>query len=107
MLAPSALARPFLYFLRLGYILTPHLHKEQGRSDILIEIENPPKKSKRTVLLMDNVAFHHSYKVKEYTKEIQWDILFVPPYSHVFNPIEGVFSIVKRQYQRNLSINLS
>lgn len=54
---------------------------------------------------MDNVRFHHSHKVKHLAAARNWDILYVPPYSPIFNPIEGVFSIVKRHYQRNLNIN--
>jgi len=43
----------------------------------------------RTVVLMDNVSFHHSHKVQQAIKQKGWDCLFVPPYSPVFNPIEG------------------
>jgi transposase len=59
----------------------------------------------KTVLLMDNVRFHHSHKVKHLVALRNWDILYVPPYSPIFNPIEGVFSIVKRHYQKFMSIN--
>jgi transposase len=50
------------------------------------------------VLLLDNVSFHHSKLLKEYAELISLPILFIPPYSPWFNPIEGVFSIVKRKY---------
>jgi len=61
----------------------------------------------KSVLLMDNVRFHHSLKVRELASNKGWDILYVPPYSPVFNPIEGVFSIVKRHYQKFLNIEES
>jgi transposase len=32
-------------------------------------------------------------------------LLFTPPYSPWFNPIEGVFSIVKRHYYKHGNIN--
>lgn len=57
-----------------------------------------------TVILMDNVSFHHSKRVIEFLEFKNWDVLFTPPYSPVFNPIEGVFSIVKRHYQKFLHI---
>lgn len=57
-----------------------------------------------TVILMDNVSFHHSKRVIEFLEFKNWDVLFTPPYSPVFNPIEGVFSIVKRYYQKFLHI---
>lgn len=52
----------------------------------------------RSVILLDNVSFHHCCDVKNLAKEKQWKLLYVPPYSPWFNPIEGVFSIVKRKY---------
>ena len=60
-----------------------------------------------TVLLMDNVKFHHSKIIKELAKQKGWDILYTPAYSPIFNPIEGVFSIVKRLYQKCVSIEKS
>jgi len=58
----------------------------------------------KTVILMDNVSFHHAKQVKELIKEKGWDYLYTPPYSPVFNPIEGVFSIVKRYYSKYMNI---
>jgi transposase len=52
------------------------------------------------VLLMDNVRFHHSNRVKELCKDKNIDILYTPPYSPWFNPIELCFSIVKRSFYK-------
>lgn len=51
-----------------------------------------------SVVLMDNVAFHHSKRVTKFAEERGIHVLFVPPYSPWFNPVEGVFSVVKRRY---------
>ena len=51
--------------------------------------------SNAKVLLMDNVSFH---KTKE-LKELVTSILFIPPYSPRCNPIEEVFSLIKRKYR--------
>lgn len=51
-----------------------------------------------TVVLLDNVSFHHCSRVKEYASLKGWELLYTPPYSPWFNPIEGVFSIVKRSF---------
>lgn len=58
----------------------------------------------KSVLIMDNVRFHHSKIIKELILQKGWDILYTVPYSPIFNPIEGVFSIVKRHYQKFMSI---
>lgn len=58
----------------------------------------------KSVILLDNVSFHHCTSVKQYCKEKNIILLYVPPYSPWFNPIEGVFSIVKRSYYKTGSI---
>jgi transposase len=61
----------------------------------------------KTVIIMDNVSFHHTKKVKEIVNVKEWDILYTVPYCPIFNPIEGVFSIVKRCYKKIKSIEKS
>jgi transposase len=81
--------------------------KKEGsfNSDSFSEFISSLSFPEKSVLLMDNVSFHHSYKVKEVALKNKWDVLFVPPYSPIFNPIEGVFSIVKRHFQKFLIID--
>jgi transposase len=59
---------------------------------------------KDSVILLDNVAFHHSKVIKNYALEKEFHLLFTPPYSPWFNPIEGMFSIVKRSFYKGVSI---
>lgn len=63
----------------------------------LEDLKLPPT----TVLLLDNVAFHHSKRVKELCLSRGWELLYTPPYSPWFNPIEGVF---KRHYYEHQNI---
>jgi len=69
--------------------------------NFLVDIEFPSN----AVLLLDNVRFHHSKIIKEYAELIGLTLLYTPPYSPWFNPIEGVFSIVKRKYYLHGNIN--
>ena len=62
---------------------------------------------KGTILLIDNVSFHHSKMVKEYITEKGWVSLYTPPYSPWFNPIENIFGIIKNQYRKNKNISAS
>lgn len=50
-------------------------------------------------LIMDNVAFHKSKRIKELVESRGHQILFIPPYSPQCNPIEEVFSELKRKYK--------
>lgn len=54
-----------------------------------------------TVLLLDNVRFHHAANAKQAAAEKGYELLYVPPYSPWFNPVELVFSIVKRHYYKH------
>ena len=71
--------------------------------DFLMNLNLPAK----TVILLDNCRFHHSWIIKEYAKIKDWILLYVPPYSPWFNPIEGVFSIIKRHYYKTMNIEES
>ena len=62
---------------------------------------------KKSVILLDNVRFHHCKIIKQLAIEKEWSLLYVPPYSPWMNPIEGVFSIVKRAFYKDCSINES
>ena len=44
---------------------------------------------------MDNVSFHHSKIIKNIFANSSNQLLFIPPYSPDFNPIEMVFSQFK------------
>ena len=62
---------------------------------------------KSTVILLDNVRFHHSKEVKELAIFKEWELLYTPPYSPWFNPIEEAFSIIKRKYYQCWKIDES
>ena len=48
---------------------------------------------------MDNVAFHKSKILKEFVLEGCNRILYTPPYSPDYNPIELAFSKIKNAYR--------
>ena len=60
-----------------------------------------------TVVLLDNVRFHHSRSVKDFATSKCLQLLYVPPYSPWFNPIEMCFSIVKRHFYQHQDIELA
>lgn len=54
---------------------------------------------KGTVILMDNIAFHKTARVRDVANEAGWTLLFTPPYSPWFDPIENVFGCVKHTFR--------
>ena len=63
--------------------------------------------SNNTVFLMDNASIHHSNILKDYLKQKNIILLYTPPYSPWFNPIENFFSIVKNNFRKNKNIDNS
>jgi transposase len=57
-----------------------------------------------TVVLLDNVSFHHSKEVVQWFANAGLITLYTPPYSPWYNPIELCFSIIKRRYYQSTCI---
>ena len=57
------------------------------------------------VILLDNASIHKSKEVVQAAASKGFFLLFTPPYSPWFNPIEGVFSVVKRHYYKHGDIS--
>ena len=51
-------------------------------------------------LVQDNARIHHSKKVKEYAKNNNINMVYNPPYSPEFNPIELIFNKLKKEYRK-------
>lgn len=51
------------------------------------------------VIVMDNARFHHSAAVKQWCRDHNIRLEYLPPYSPQLNPIEEVFSMVKSRYR--------
>ena len=65
------------------------------------------KLPRNTIFVLDNVRFHHSLNVKNYMENMGWNVLYTPPYSPWFNPIENIFGIIKSYFRKNKSISSS
>jgi transposase len=47
------------------------------------------------VVVMDNLTAHKGERVKELIEERGWELIYLPPYSPDFNPIEEAFAKIK------------
>ena len=56
----------------------------------------------KSVLVMDNASFHHSDRIKILCAEAGVKLLYLPPYSPGFNPIEEFFAELKAHINKNL-----
>ena len=48
-------------------------------------------------VIMDNAPFHKKNEIEEIFKNTDFNVMFLPPYSPDFNPIEQDFAVIKKQ----------
>lgn len=51
--------------------------------------------------MLDNHAAHHGQEVEQLIRNTGAHLIYLPPYSPEYNPIEGVFSFVKNYVRAN------
>ena len=56
---------------------------------------------RRVVLILDNLRIHHANMLND-TYTADFKEMFLPPYSSTLNPIEVLWSMVKRRWAKNL-----
>jgi len=56
---------------------------------------------KNSVLLMDNASIHRTKELKEVLNFKEYSVVYTPPYSPEFNPIEMVFGNIKHHYYKH------
>lgn len=61
-----------------------------------------PELRPERVIIMDNASFHKSQKTKDLIEAVGCEVLFLPPYSPDFNPIEIFWANFKKLVQKNL-----
>lgn len=58
-------------------------------------------------VVMDNASFHKSQKTKELIESVGCKVVFLPPYSPDFNPIEKFWANMKRWIKQQIEAYLS
>jgi len=56
-----------------------------------------------SVIIMDNASFHRKKILKKMAEEAGCKVIFLPPYSPDFNPIEKVWANLKRFLKSHLA----
>lgn len=77
-------------------VLYHEIHKKSINTDKLYDfLKKLLVDKKNKYILMDNVSFHKSKRIRELIEDSGNCIIYIPPYSPDFNPIEEVFSKLK------------
>ena len=81
-------------------ILAPMTYKGTGNSQLFekwVEKVLLPEIKQGQIIIMDNATFHKSLNTKLLIESAGCQLLFLPPYSPDFNPIEKFWAWFKRQ----------
>lgn len=62
-----------------------------------------PYPGSNSVIVMDNARIHHNADLISLLEGLGCRVIFLPPYSPDYNPIETAFSIIKSWIKRNSS----
>jgi hypothetical protein len=54
-----------------------------------------PFPAQHSIVIMDNCAVHHVQEIKDVIESVGIELIFLPPYSPDYNPIEELFSYLK------------
>ncbi len=61
-----------------------------------------PKLPKDSVIVMDNASFHRKSKLRSLAAKAGIQLIFLPPYSPEYNPIETFWAWLKRHLRKTL-----
>ena len=80
----SSISKNFIKYIIINGVIN---------SEIYLDFINQNKEYlKNRNLVQDNARIHHSKKVKDFCKDNNINLIYNPPYSPEFNPIELIFN---------------
>ena len=86
----------------IHYVVIDESNNANHFEDFLIGLKEKCD-GKRVLLILDNLKIHYAKKLNYlYTKGFK--VLFLPTYSSTLNPIERLWSILKRKWTQNLQL---
>jgi len=66
-----------------------------------------PSLPENTVIVMDNASFHRKSRLFPLAEQAGLRLIFLPPYSPEYNPIEHVWAWLKRHLRKSLPLHNS
>jgi len=94
--------RSVIFSINNNSIISYQIFNESINSNRYLEyLKNNLEYFKDQTLIQDNCRIHHSNIVKDYSENNNIYNLYIPPYSPELNPIELVFSELKRIFRNN------
>lgn len=89
--------------LNMNNLFAPFLFEGYSNTsvyEVYIERVLVPKLKPGMVLIIDNASFHKSKKIVDLVEAAGCEIIFLPPYSPDFNPIEHYWAAIKNKIRK-------
>ena len=67
-----------------------------------IRMAYPWRKRERIVVVSDNHSAHKTDSIRVLARNLNMELVFLPPYKPEMNPIESLWSVVKRKIKLDL-----
>ena len=67
--------------------------------DFLVELRCALKNVDRAHLVLDNHPAHKTLVNKEMARQLNFELMFMPPYTPELNSIEALWSVIKRDFK--------
>ena len=75
--------------------------KKKDFIDLMTEFNKIHNNENDKTIFLDNASIHHSKDFKQYTKETKMHVLYNVPYNSDKNPVEYVFSLLRKVLERS------
>ena len=89
----------------IGFKIVKKGLKTDDFIDFMKELKDKDTRNEKTYFI-DNASIHHTKKFKELLKDNKMHILYNAPYNSEKNPIEYLFSLLRKEIQRNVFNNI-
>jgi len=92
--------------LQNGEIIAGKFYRENTKHQLFedwFEYQLMPKVQKGCTIIMDNASFHRKKILTKIASRYDQNIIFLPPYSPDFNPIEKKWGNTKRYLKKDIS----
>ena len=76
--------------------------KTESFIDIMKDFQENHNKNRDKTLFLDNASIHHTKRFRIYSKEEKIHILYNVPYNSEKNPVEYVFSLLRKVLEKSV-----
>ena len=67
-----------------------------------IRLATPARERAKLVIVLDNHKAHHGDSMATLARNLNFELLFLPPYTPQLNPIESLWSVIKGKLKKIL-----